>query len=145
MQGPCKTALGVICCIGKLLGKIIQVVGQGNNALAIYRLERKRRVSMGKETVVVQTARLDHEQFTLKAINALRQEGRKGIHTVYSGFNNAFKKYFEGSNPVDAIQALEKIGKVTVRPCKGGVMLYLPGEGPAGSGSPENILAKMGL
>ena len=40
--------------------------------------------------------KLSHEEFVKKAIVSLRKEGFKGIHTVYSGFNNAFKKYFDG-------------------------------------------------
>jgi hypothetical protein len=36
--------------------------------------------------------RLSHEEFVKKAIVSLRKEGYKGIHSVYSGFNVAFKK-----------------------------------------------------
>lgn len=43
--------------------------------------------------------KLSHEEFIKKAIVDLRQKGYKGIHTVYSGFNTAFKKYFDGENP----------------------------------------------
>ena len=42
--------------------------------------------------------KMSHEEFIKKAIVSLRKEGYKGIHTVYSGFNEAFKKYFEGEN-----------------------------------------------
>ena len=38
--------------------------------------------------------KLTHQEFVVKAIPTLRTEGFKGIHTVYSGFNNAFKAYF---------------------------------------------------
>jgi len=57
---------------------------------------------------------------------------------VYSGFNQAFKEYF-GTNPVATTQKLAKEGKVTIRPVKGGVMLYLPEEAPGPRGS-ESVL-----
>ncbi|RPI37959.1 MAG: hypothetical protein EHM54_01740 [Nitrospiraceae bacterium] len=88
--------------------------------------------------------RLSHEEFVRKAIVSLRKEGYKGIHTVYSGFNEAFKKYFEGENPIEATNSLAKEGKVVIRPVKGGVMLYLPEEAPGG-GSAQETLKKMGL
>ncbi len=50
--------------------------------------------------------KLSQEEFIKKAIVSLRKEGYKGIHTVYSGFNTAFKKYFDGENPVDATNKL---------------------------------------
>lgn len=88
--------------------------------------------------------RLSHEEFIKKAIVSLRKEGYKGIHTVYSGFNEAFKKYFEGENPVEVTNNLAKEGKIAIRPVKGGVMLYLPEEAP-GAGSADETLKKMGL
>ena len=77
--------------------------------------------------------KLSHEEFVKKAIMTLRKEGYKGIHSVYSGFNNAFKKYFDGENPVNVTNKLAQEGKVIVRPVKGGVMLYLPEEAPGTS------------
>jgi hypothetical protein len=88
--------------------------------------------------------RLSHEEFVKKAIVSLRKEGYKGIHTVYSGFNEAFKKYFAGENPVEATNNLSKEGKIVIRPVKGGVMLYLPDEAP-GSSNADETLKKMGL
>jgi len=67
--------------------------------------------------------------FVVKAIKKLRKPPYKGIHSVYSGFNQAFKEYF-GTNPVETTQRLAKEGKITIRPVRGGVMLYLPEEAP---------------
>ena len=89
--------------------------------------------------------RLNHEEFVRKAIVTLRKEGFKGIHSVYSGFNNAFKKYFEGENPVDVTNKLSQEGKIVIRPVKGGVMLYLPEDAPASRDSADEALKKMGL
>jgi len=88
---------------------------------------------------------MNHEEFVKKAIASLRKEGYKGIHTVYSGFNEAFKKYFEGENPVEATNKLASEGKIVIRPVKGGVMLYLPEEAPAPGQNADATLKKMGL
>jgi hypothetical protein len=89
--------------------------------------------------------RLSHEEFIRKAIVSLRKENFKGIHTVFSGFNNAFKKYFEGENPVEVTNKLAEEGKIVIRPVKGGVMLYMPEDAPASRDSADEALKKMGL
>lgn len=88
--------------------------------------------------------RLSHEDFVRKAIVSLRKEGYRGIHSVYSGFNEAFKKYFDGENPVETTNRLAQEGKIVIRPVKGGVMLYLPEEAP-GASTADETLKKMGL
>jgi hypothetical protein len=88
--------------------------------------------------------RLSHEEFVRKAVVSLRKEGYKGIHSVYSGFNEAFKKYFDGENPVETTNKLAQEGKIVIRPVKGGVMLYLPEEAP-GASTADDTLKKMGL
>jgi len=90
-----------------------------------------------------EATKLSHEEFTKKAITSLRKEGYKGIHSVYSGFNSAFKAYY-GTNPVDATNALQKSGKIAMRPVKGGVMIYLPQDATAYDRS-GSVLEKMGL
>jgi hypothetical protein len=89
--------------------------------------------------------RLNHEEFVKKAIVTLRKEGYKGIHTVYSGFNDAFKKYFEGENPIEATNRLAQEGKIVLRPVKGGVMIYLPEDAPSTKDTATEALRKMGL
>lgn len=89
--------------------------------------------------------KLGHEEFVKKAIVTLRKEGYKGIHTVFSGFNTAFKKYFDGENPVEVTNKLAQEGKIVIRPVKGGVMLYLPEDAPASRDAADEALKKMGL
>ena len=89
--------------------------------------------------------KLSYEEFVKKAIVSLRKEGYKGIHSVYSGFNNAFKKYFDGENPVEVTNKLAEEGKIVIRPVKGGVMLYMPEDAPASRDSADEALKKMGL
>ncbi len=91
------------------------------------------------------SGKLSYEEFIKKAIVSLRKEGYKGIHSVYSGFNNAFKKYFDGENPVEITNKLAKEGKIALRPVKGGVMLYLPDEAPETRDAGDDALKKMGL
>jgi hypothetical protein len=88
--------------------------------------------------------KLGPEEFVKLAIARLRLENYKGIHSIYSGFNEAFKSYFDGANPIDATGELAKQGKISIRPVKGGVMLYLPGDGPELSRG-DMALKKMGL
>jgi len=89
--------------------------------------------------------KLSHEDFIKKAIVSLRKEGYKGIHTVYSGFNEAFKKYYENEDPIKITNQLASEGKIVIRPVKGGVMLYLPEDAPAAKTRGEDALGKMGL
>ena len=53
----------------------------------------------------------------------------RGIHSVFSGFNQAFREYF-GEDPIKITQELASRGKIELRPVKRGVMIYLPGEAP---------------
>ena len=87
--------------------------------------------------------RLTEEEFVLQAIKKLRKEPFRGIHSVYSGFNEAFRKYF-GTNPVEATSRLVAEGKIETRPFKGGVMLFLPGEAPKRPSAEEIIQLVLG-
>jgi len=87
--------------------------------------------------------KLTEEEFVLQAIKKLRKEPFRGIHSVYSGFNEAFRKYF-GTNPVEATSRLAAEGKVETRPFKGGVMLFLPGEAPKRPSADEIIQSVLG-
>jgi hypothetical protein len=88
--------------------------------------------------------KLTHEQFTLLAIEKLASPGKNAIHTVWSGFNAAFKEQFPGENPVDATKKLLADGKISMRPIKGGVLIAKPGVFLP-TVKPEDALAKMGI
>jgi hypothetical protein len=87
--------------------------------------------------------RLTEEEFVIQAIKKLKKEPYRGIHSVYSGFNEAFRKYF-GTNPVEATSKLAAEGKIETRPFKGGVMLFLPGEAPKRPSAEEIIQLILG-
>lgn len=71
---------------------------------------------------------LTPEEFVLRAIEKLKKPPYRGIHTVYSGFNEAFREYFPLLNPVEFTNQMAKEGKIAIRPVKGGVMLYKAGD-----------------
>lgn len=74
--------------------------------------------------------KLTHEDFFKKAILQLRDISHSaGIHSVFSGFNQAFRDYFN-EDPIRVTQDLATKGIIEVRPVKRGVMLYLRGEAP---------------
>ena len=80
--------------------------------------------------------KISEKEFILKAIGNLRKPPYKGIHCVYSGFNNAFREYF-GTDPVEAVNKLEEEGLIVVKTAKGGVMIYFVDETPT-----ENTVAE---
>ncbi len=90
-----------------------------------------------------QGEKLTQAEFVKKAIVSLRKSPYKGIHSVYSGFNEAFRAYFN-EDPIKWTNQLSAEGVIEIRPARGGVMLYLPGEAPIRSTGKE-VLKKMGL
>src|SRR4030066_1359009 len=87
--------------------------------------------------------KLTEEEFVVQAIRKLRKDPFRGIHSVYSGFNEAFRKYFE-TNPIEATSRLIAEGKIETRPFKGGMMLFLPGEAPKRPSTEEIIQIVVG-
>ena len=87
--------------------------------------------------------KVTEEEFVVQAIKNLRKDPFRGIHSVYSGFNEAFRKYF-GTNPVEATKRLSDEGKIETRPFKGGAMLFLPGEAPKRPSADEIIQLVLG-
>jgi hypothetical protein len=96
---------------------------------------------MGEEKMA---EKLSYEEFVRQAILKLRTGSYKGIHSVYSGFNEAFRKYYDGANPIEITTQLAQGKKIVIRPIKGGVLLYLPEDVPQDAKA-EQALKKMGL
>jgi hypothetical protein len=109
---------------------------------AVIKIER-RVIMTDRRSNQEANGKLTVEEFVIQAIKSLRMGDFKGIHSVYSGFNEAFKKYF-GQDPVQATNRLAEDKKIEIRPIKGGVLLYLPGEAPSRSRGDE-ALEKMGI
>jgi hypothetical protein len=80
----------------------------------------------------VMEEKISEYEFVIRAIKRLKKPPYKGIHSVYSGFNQAFREYFN-KDPVEATTKLDREGKIVTRPVKGGATLYLPEDAPAGS------------
>lgn len=85
---------------------------------------------------------LTPEEFVLKAIERLRVPPYKGIHAVFSGFNDAFREYFPLLDPVDVTNQLANEGKIVIRPARGGVILYRA-EDVSRATSAKNTLKKI--
>ncbi|MDO8958023.1 MAG: hypothetical protein Q7W38_14410 [Deltaproteobacteria bacterium] len=83
--------------------------------------------------------KISEEEFVFRAIKRLRKPPYQGIHSVYSGFNQAFKEHF-GKNPVEVTMKMAEEGKIVTRPVRGGVMLYIPEEAPKPR---DNVLKKI--
>jgi len=103
-------------------------------------------VAKGQSNKAKGNGRLTEEEFTLRGIETLRKGAYRGIHCRFSGFNEAFRTYYgDGADPVGSTNRLAKAGKITVRPCRGGVMLYKPGEAPVAEVAGSAALAAMGI
>ncbi len=85
--------------------------------------------------------KISEYEFIVRAIKKLRKPPYKGIHSVYSGFNRAFREYFQ-KDPIETTTKLSQEGKIVTRPVKGGVMIYMPEEAPVARGA-ENVLNKI--
>ena len=82
---------------------------------------------------------LPPEEFVRRAVLRLRKGTAKSIHTVYSGFNAAWREYY-GTDPVAGIKALEKKGVCVTHPVKGGARLYLAEDAPKRRPTPEEVV-----
>ena len=95
------------------------------------------------------TKRLSYEDFCKRAITKLRTDQSKGIHTVFSGFNTAFRQYYgEKSDPIAVVDKLVEQGKLARRYARKGAMLYLLADAPkprTNESTAKATLGKMGL
>ena len=81
------------------------------------------------------------EEFVVRAIKSLRREPWKGIHTVFSGLNEAIRKLYD-LDPVQVTKKLEADGVIEIRGAKRGATVYLQGEAPArGMGNDQRTAA----
>ncbi len=116
-------------------------------------MDKKISISQGEYTefLAFQKARMEQpvlvqpeiapEIFVVRAIEKLQKPPYKGINTVFSGFNMAFKKYYgEGSDPSKVTTEMIEKGLIDGRPVKkgtgkvGSFLIYKKGEMPKGFG-----------
>jgi hypothetical protein len=88
---------------------------------------------------------LSEEEFIIEGIKKLRKEPYKGINSVFSGLNEAFRKHFN-RDPIELTTKMASEGKIEILPLKGGkgVMIYLPGDGPRGRKTEEALKKILG-
>jgi hypothetical protein len=82
---------------------------------------------------------LPPEEFLQRAVKRLRKGNAKSIHSVYSGFNSAWRQYY-GTDPVSGVKALEEAGVCVTHPTKGGVRIYLAEDAPNRKPSTEEVV-----
>jgi hypothetical protein len=70
------------------------------------------------------TPKMTYKEFVEKAIKSLRQPPYKGIHVVYTNFNNAFRQYY-GEDPRPIIDKLVEEGFLVSRVARGGAIILL--------------------
>ena len=71
--------------------------------------------------------KMETKEFARRAIVRCRKEGFKGLHTVYSGFNAAWREYYGKENdPIVGVNKLVMEGYLMGNPSKGGFTIYLP-------------------
>lgn len=87
--------------------------------------------------------KLTEHEFVARAIKRLRNPPYKGIHSVYSGFNQAFREYFN-KDPVEVTTKLAEEGKIVTRPVRGGVVIYLPEDAPSAMDSKRVLQTILG-
>lgn len=96
----------------------------------------------------VETKQLAHLDFIKLAIETRENPDKgKGLHARFSGFNELFKTYYKLDDVSEVIAIVDTLvgkGKIAKRPCKGGVMLYLPQDAPPErENKAESMLARM--
>jgi hypothetical protein len=85
---------------------------------------------------------LTPEDFVLRAIERLRIPPYKCIHSVFSGLDAAFRDYFPVLDLLTVTEQLADEGKITIRPVRGGMILYKSGDAPQGV-SVTTVLTKI--
>lgn len=89
--------------------------------------------------------KLTEREFILNSIQALRKPPYVGIHVVFTGFNEAFRRYFK-DDPRPHVDKLVDEGVLVSRPVKGGVIIGLAEEmnaQPPAANDPDVALAKI--
>lgn len=69
-------------------------------------------------------SKMDYKDFVTKAIKSLREPPYKGIHVVYSNFNNAFRQYYD-EDPRPIIDKMITEGFLVSRVTRGGAIIML--------------------
>lgn len=70
------------------------------------------------------SSKMNYQEFVVKAIKSLRDPPYKGIHVVYSNFNNAFRQYYD-EDPRPIIDKLVEDGVLVSRIARGGAIIML--------------------
>lgn len=87
-------------------------------------MSRKPTRTSVQKTSTKPNSKMNYEEFMEKAIKSLREPPYKGIHVVYSNFNNAFRQYYD-EDPRPIIDKMVADGFLVSRPARGGAIIML--------------------
>ncbi|MDP3795061.1 MAG: hypothetical protein Q8R13_03985 [bacterium] len=139
-----------------LLASILKGPGGSSNVMAqemvivVQAVHTREGKGMNKDSIKHRARsnnpKLSVEEFVLLAIERLRDRKYRAIHTVFSGFNRAFRVYYreEGLDPVEEVGKLVQAGKIKLRYVKGGALISAD-PNFKGEVSPAEALRKMNL
>lgn len=91
--------------------------------------------------------KLTPEEFVMRALETLpdKTKGYAGFHTVFSGFNDAFRQMYPDLNPVEVTKQMELAGQISITPVKRGVMIFPAGEAKYQRNGAAQALEKMNI
>ncbi len=90
-------------------------------------------------------SKVTYKEFVERAIKSLREPPYKGIHVVFSNFNNAFRQYY-GEDPRPIVDQMVAEGFLVLRPARGGAIIMLASDADEKSkvkNGPSAVLAKI--
>ncbi|KKM93679.1 hypothetical protein LCGC14_1205880 [marine sediment metagenome] len=101
---------------------------------------------MTQQATQASNGKIGLEQFFRQAMAQFRKlhpdAKSKGMHAVFSGFNESLREYygFDQAQGIAAMNELVKAGKLVSIPRIKGPMLYLPGDAPSSKLTVKAIL-----
>lgn len=102
--------------------KSVSGVSSTQSTLPIYEKPPEGEETEGKTST--NTKKIPPEEFVIESILNSRRAIYEGIHSIYSGFNEAFKKNY-GEDPTNTLQKLESEGKIKIKKYKTGLVLFI--------------------
>ena len=87
-------------------------------------MSRKPTEPSTQKACTTSNSKMTYKEFVECSIKALREPPYKGIHVVYSNFNNAFRQYYD-EDPRPIIDKMVEDGFLVSRPARGGAIIML--------------------
>jgi len=106
--------------------------------------------SKGGDDLSTPSDKMTVEEFVREAMDKLIEPPYKGMHVVFTGFNEAFRAYFPDKSPRAELDKLVEEGVIVVHRATGGAIAYWPDNVPLTyeekrAKKRDRALGKMGL